>query len=241
LALLAGGGYAEYAIAPAVQVLPIPRGWDFVEAAALPENLFTVWTNLIDRGRLATGDTLLVHGGAGGIGSTAIMVARALGARVLATAGGPEKCEAVLRFGAERAIDHRRQDFVAEVKDATGGRGVDLVLDVVGAEYVQRNLDALAVEGRLLLLSTLHGVEATFNLMTVLSKRLTITGSTLRARTPEQKGEIARALEAHAWPLLETRRISAPIDSRFPLAQASAAHARLESGAHVGKIVLEVR
>ena len=237
-ALVAGGGYAEYCTAPAAQCLPSPRGLDLVAAAAIPETFFTVWTNVFDRGRLQTGETLLVHGGSSGIGTTAIQLARARGAHVLATAGSPEKCAACERLGAERAIDYRRQDFVAIVRDVTGGRGADVVLDIVGAEYFARNIDALAVEGRLVEIATLHGAKTELNLQTIMQRRLTITGSTLRARSIADKGAIARAVHQHVWPLFESGAVKPVIHATFPLRAAADAHRLLESSAHIGKLVL---
>jgi putative PIG3 family NAD(P)H quinone oxidoreductase len=239
-ALLAGGGYAEYAVAPAPQCLPVPKGLSLVEAAALPETYFTVWTNVFVRGRLAKGESLLVHGGASGIGTAAIPMARAFGARVFATAGTPEKCAACVRLGAERAIDYRHEDFVAVVREATGGKGVDVILDMVGGDYTPRNLEALAVEGRLVQIAFLHGPRTEMSLLPVLQKRLTITGSSLRPRTVEQKGAIARALREKVWPLVEAGALAPVIHATFPLAQAAEAHRLMESGAHVGKLVLLV-
>lgn len=239
-ALVAGGGYAEYCTVPEVQALPIPPGLNFIEAAAIPETFFTVWTNVFDRGRLVAGETLLVHGGAGGIGTTAIQLAAARGARVFATAGGPEKCRVCEELGAQKAIDHRSEDFVEVVREATGGRGVDVVLDMLGGPQLARHLDLLAPEGRLVLISFLEGREGTVDLWPVMSKRLTITGSTLRPRTPAEKGAIARALEGEVWPLIEAGRVRPLIDATFPLEEAAEAHRRLESREHVGKIVLIV-
>ena len=239
-ALVAGGGYAEYCAVPQVQALPIPEGLRFVEAAAIPETFFTVWTNVFERGRLAAGEALLVHGGAGGIGTTAIQLAAARGARVFATAGGAEKCRLCEELGAERAIDHRSEDFVEVVREATGGHGVDVVLDMLGGPQLARHLDLLAPEGRLVLISFLEGREGTVDLWPIMGKRLTITGSTLRPRTPAEKGAIARALEAEAWPLIVAGRVRPRIDATFPLEEAAEAHRRLESRAHVGKIVLIV-
>jgi NADPH2:quinone reductase len=237
-ALVAGGGYAEYCPAPAPQCLPLPRGLSPIQAAALPEAFFTVWTNVFERGRLAAGETLLVHGGASGIGTTAIQLARALGSRVLATAGTKEKCAACERLGAERAIDYRAEDFVAVAREATEGRGVDVILDIVGGPYLARNLEALAREGRLVLIGFLGGSRAEMDLRPVLQRWLTVTGSTLRPRPVEEKGRIARALRARVWPLLESGSVAPVIDSTFPLAYAAEAHRRLEAGAHVGKVVL---
>jgi putative PIG3 family NAD(P)H quinone oxidoreductase len=240
-ALLAGGGYAEYCLAPAPQCLPVPKGLTAVEAAGIPETFFTVWTNVFERGRLAAGETLLVHGGSSGIGTVAIQLARAFGARVLATAGSAEKCAACVSLGAERAINYRDEDFVAVVKERTGGRGADVILDMVGGDYIPRNVECLALEGRLVLIALQHGAKAELNFATVLFRRLTITGSSLRPRTVEQKGAIARALREHVWPLLESGQVRPVVHARFPLAEAAAAHRLMESSAHIGKIVLEQR
>lgn len=239
-ALLAGGGYAAYAVAPVPQCLPVPKGLDMVAAAAVPETFFTVWTNVFERGRLAPGETLLVHGGTSGIGTTAIQLAKAFGARVFATAGGPEKARACEDLGADRGIDYRTEDFVAVVRDATDGRGVDVVLDMVGGDYVARNVECLAVEGRHVSIAFLQGAKVTLNLQPVMVKRLTLTGSTLRPRTVEQKGAIAAALKDKVWPLLETGRVRPRIHATFPLERAADAHALMESSAHIGKIVLTV-
>jgi NADPH:quinone reductase len=237
-ALVAGGGYAEYCVAPAVQCLPVPRGFSMVEAAAIPETFFTVWTNVFDRGRLQAGETILIHGGASGIGTTAVMLARAFGATVYATAGTPEKCAACERLGATRAINYRTEDFLEVVRAATTGAGVDLVLDMVGGDYVSRNLEVLAVEGRLVQIAFLRGGRVEVNLAPLMQKRLTFTGSTLRPRTPQEKGAIARALHQHVWPRFERRELRPVIHATFPLERASEAHAMLEAGEHVGKIVL---
>lgn len=237
-ALVAGGGYGEYCIAPEPQALPIPRGMSAVQAAALPETFFTVWTNVFERGRLKTGETFLVHGGSSGIGTTAIQLARAFGARVLCTVGGPEKQRACEALGAERAINYRREDFVAVAREMTDGRGVDLVLDMVGGDYTPRNVEALAMEGRLVQIATLKGAKVTVNAAQLMAKRLTWTGSTLRPRSVEAKGAIARALEAEVWPMLAEGRVKPPIHATFPLADAAKAHALMESSAHIGKIVL---
>jgi NADPH2:quinone reductase len=239
-ALLAGGGYAEYCLAPAPQCLPVPKGLTAIEAAAIPETFFTVWTNVFERGRLAAGETLLVHGGSSGIGTAAIPLARAFGARVLATAGSPEKCAACVSLGAERAINYRVEDFVAVVKELTAGRGVDLILDMVGGDYIPRNVECLALEGRLVLISLPRGATVELNFASVLFRRLTVTGSSLRPRTVEQKGAIARALRERVWPLLESGRVRPVIHARFPLAEAAAAHRLMESSAHIGKILLVV-
>jgi len=237
-ALVAGGGYAEYCLAPAPQCLPVPRGLSVGEAAALPETFFTVWTNVFERGRLAPGETLLVHGGSSGVGTAAISLARALGSRVLATAGSPEKCAACVALGAERAVNYREEDFVAAVREATGGRGVDVVLDMVAGDYLPRNVECLAVEGRLVLIALQGGSRAELDFAPLLFRRLTITGSSLRPRTVEQKGAIARALRERVWPLLEDGRVRPVVHARFPLAEAAAAHRLMESGRHIGKILL---
>lgn len=239
-ALVSGGGYAEYCTVPAPQALPLPKGLDLVQGAAIPETFFTVWTNLFDRARLAPGERLLVHGGAGGIGTAAIQLACAFGVRVFATAGTPEKCAACERLGAERGIDYRSEDFVAVVKELTGGEGVDVILDMVGGDYVQKNITALRPEGRIVNIAFLHGAKATLNLLPVLLKRLTITGSTLRIRSVEEKGRIARALHEKVWPLIEAGQIAPVIDATFPLEDAAAAHRHMEEGRHIGKIVLTV-
>jgi putative PIG3 family NAD(P)H quinone oxidoreductase len=237
-ALVASGGYAEYCAAPEPQALPVPPGLSLVKAGAVPETFFTVWTNVFERGRLQAGETFLVHGGSSGIGTTAIQLARARGARVLATVGSAEKQRACEALGAERAIDYRREDFVAAVRESTGGRGVDLILDMVGGPYVSRNLDALAVGGRLVQIAWLQGAKVTADFTTLMTKRLTWTGSTLRPRTVEEKASIARALEAEVWPLFAEGKVRVPIHATFPLAEAAKAHALMESSAHIGKIVL---
>ena len=239
-ALVAGGGYAERCLAPGVQCLPIPAGLSPVEAAALPETYFTVWTNLFDRGRLAGGEWVLVHGGTSGIGTTAIQLAAARGARVLATAGTPEKCAAAAALGATRAINYRTEDFVEVVGTATEGRGVDVVLDIVGGAYTARNLDCLARDGRLVVIGLQGGETAEISLRTLLVRRLTITGSTLRIRTPAEKGTIAAALEREVWPLVASGRVRPVVAATLPLAQAAEAHRRLEAGEVIGKIVLGV-
>jgi len=237
-ALVAGGGYAEFCTVPAPQCLPIPRGLDMVQAAAVPETFFTVWTNVFDRARLQEGESFLVHGGSSGIGTTAIQLARAFGARVFTTAGSPEKCAACLRLGAELAIDHRREDFVAAIQEATGGRGVDVILDMVGGGYINRNLRILAVEGRLVQIAFLEGSKAEIDLVHVMMKRQTLTGSTLRPRSVAEKGAIAAALHEKVWPLLEAGKVGPVIFKTFPLAEAAAAHRLMESSSHIGKIVL---
>ena len=237
-ALVAGGGYAEYCVAPAVQCLPVPRGLDLVAAGAIPETFFTVWSNVFDRGRLQAGEWILIHGGSSGIGTTAIQLARARGAHVLTTAGSAEKCAACERVGADRAINYREIDFVAAVRDATAGRGVDVVLDIIGGDYVPRNLEALAVEGRLVQIGLQGGSSAQLNMGTLLMKRLTITASTLRARSVAEKGALAAAVKANVWPLLESGAVRPVIHATFPLGAAADAHRLLESSEHIGKIVL---
>ena len=239
-ALVSGGGYAEYCVAPEVQCLPVPAALDLVEAGGVPETFFTVWTNVFERGRLREGESFLVHGGSSGIGTTAIQMARAFGARVFATAGSPEKCAACERLGAERAINYKTDDFAAVLLELTGGRGVDVILDMVGAAYFSRNLDLLALEGRLLQIAVLHGAKAEINLVRLLRQRLTVTGSTLRARTVDEKGAIAKALKKAVWPLLETGKIRPIIYATFPLTKAAEAHRLMESGSHIGKILLTV-
>ena len=240
-ALVNGGGYAEYAVAPAGQCLPWPAGYDAVRAAALPETYFTVWANLFGHGKLVAGETALVHGGTSGIGTTAIQLAKALGATVVATAGGPEKVAACLRLGADHAIDYRARDFAEAVAEITGGRGVNVVLDMVGASYFTRNLACLARDGRLVLIAFLGGnaVEKV-NLAAIMVKRLVVTGSTMRPRTEGEKAAIAAELRRHAWPLLDAGRVAPVISDVFELADVVEAHRRMEGGGHVGKIVLRV-
>ncbi len=239
-ALVAGGGYAEYCVAPALQCLPVPGDLDPVAAAAIPETFFTVWTNVFERGRLSAGEWLLVHGGSSGIGTTAIQLGRAFGARVLATAGTAEKCAACERLGAERGINYRDEDFVEVVGERTGGRGVDVVLDMVGAAYLERNVDCLAPNGRLVVIGLLGGAKGTVKLLPVLQRRLTITGSTLRSRSVDEKAAIARALEQHVWPLLEQGTVRPVVDRTFALADAAEAHRLMERSGHIGKLVLRV-
>ena len=238
MALVVGGGYAEYCLAFASHALPVPTSLSMIEAAAIPETFFTVWHNVFERGRLAAGETLLVHGGSSGIGTTAIQLGKAFGARVIVTAGTPEKCDACRRLGADLAINYNTEDFVALSKQATQGRGVELILDMVGSDYVGRNYETAAVEGRIVQIAFLASSRVTVDLMRLMLKRLTHTGSTLRARTVADKAAIARAVEKNALPLIASGRVKPPIDSTFPLKQASAAHARMESGKHIGKIVL---
>ncbi len=237
-ALVAGGGYAEFCVAPTPQVLPVPRGLTFVQAAGLPETFFTVWSNVFDRGRLAPGEVLLVQGGSSGIGVTAIQLAHALGNPVLVTAGSAEKCRACESLGAARAINYRSEDFVAVVKEFTGGRGVDVILDMVAGDYVPREMQCLADDGRLVIIALLGGAKATIDLNAVLRRRLVITGSTLRPRPVEFKGAIARRLRSVVWPLLESGRVKPVVYRSFPLVEAAAAHALMESSEHIGKIVL---
>ena len=237
-ALVAGGGYAEYCVAPAPQCLPAPRGLELVDAAGIPETFLTVWTNVFERGRLQAGESILVHGGSSGIGTTAIQLARAFGARVFATAGSADKCAACERLGAERCINYRDADFVAVVREQTAGRGVDVVLDMVGGTYFARNVDVLATEGRLVEIATLHGAKAELNIQTIMQRRLTITGSTLRARPVADKGAIAEAVHRRVWPLLESGAVKPIVYDTFPLRDASAAHRVMESSVHIGKLVL---
>jgi len=243
-ALLAGGGYAQYAVAPLGQCLPAPAGFSLVDAAALPENYFTVWSNVFERGRLGLGEngsaeTLLVQGGSSGIGTTAIQLAHALGHRVFATAGSAEKCRACEALGAERAINYHDEDFVAVVKQCTDGRGVDVILDMVAGDYVPRELEALAEDGRLVLIATLGGRQATLDAAAIMRRRLTLTGSTLRARPVAFKAALARQLHQRVWPLLDAGTVRPVIDRVFPARDAAQAHALMERGTHVGKIVLQ--
>ena len=237
-ALVTGGGYAEYCVAPAPQCLPVPRGMAVATAGAIPETFFTVWTNVFQRGRLQRGESLLVHGGSSGIGTTAIQLATARGSRVFATAGSAEKCAACEQLGAERCINYRDADFVAAVLGLTGGRGVDVILDMVGGDYFARNIDALAVEGRLVEIATLQGVKAELNIQTIMGRRLTITGSTLRPRPVADKAAIAGELRQHVWPLLEAGTVKPIVHARFPLQHAAEAHRVMESSAHIGKLLL---
>lgn len=237
-ALTPGGGYAEYCLAPASNCLPVPKGWSDVEAASLPETFFTVWSNVFDRGRLAAGETLLVQGGSSGIGVAAIQIAKALGHMVYVTAGSEEKCRACEALGADKAINYRTTDFVAEVKALTAQRGVDVILDMVGGAYVPRELNALAEDGRLVLIAVQGGMKAEVQLAALMMRRLSITGSTLRPRPVAFKAAIAAALRERVWPLIEAGKIKPVIHHIFPLAQAAEAHRLMESGAHIGKIVL---
>jgi NADPH2:quinone reductase len=239
-ALLPGGGYAGYAIAAAPLCLPIPNGMSMAEAAAIPETFFTVWTNLFDRGRCKPGDNVLIHGGTSGIGTTAIQLAAAWGARVFATAGSDDKARACERLGAVRGINYRTEDFVEVIRAQTEGRGVDVVLDMVAGSYVARNLDIAALEGRIVVISLLGGARAEINLGVILTKRLTLTGSTLRSRTVAQKSEVADAVRKNIWPLLSAGRVRPVIHATFPLADASEAHRLMETSSHIGKIVLTI-
>ncbi len=238
-AILAGGGYAEFVNCPASQVLPIPQGWSSIEAATLPENLFTVYDNLITRAGLQKGETVLIHGGAGGIGTMGIMLSRAWSAMPLATAGTDEKCTACINLGAKHAINYKQFDFVAEAKRLTNGAGVNVLLDLVGGSYLERNLEVLAPEGRIAIIATQGGSRGELNIAKLMSNRARIMGSTMRARTPQQKGQLAQALLRDVWPLLPAKDPIRPvIDSVFPLHNARLAHERMEGGAHIGKIIL---
>ncbi|MEN2672350.1 NAD(P)H-quinone oxidoreductase [Herbaspirillum huttiense] len=239
-ALVQGGGYAEFCAAPLVQCLPVPKGLSALEAAALPENYFTVWSNVFDRGQLSGEETLLVQGGSSGIGVTAIQIARALGHRVFATAGSADKCRACEELGAERAINYKTEDFEAVVKELTGGKGVDVILDMVGGDYLPREIKSLADDGRLVFIAQLGGSKGELDMGQVMRRRLTITGSTLRPRPIAFKAAIAANLRQHVWPLIEAGKIKPVIHHRFPLEQAAQAHAMMESSAHIGKIMLEL-
>ncbi len=237
-ALVSGGGYAEYCAVPEPQCLPLPGQLDFVSAAALPETYFTVWTNLFQRARLRSGETVLVHGGSSGIGTTAIQLARVAGATVYATAGSREKCAACERLGAAHVINYRTMDFVQAISDLTSTRGLDIILDIVGGEYLPRNIDCLAVDGRLVQIGLLGGTTSTIDLSKLMRKRLTLTGSTLRIRSVAEKGAIASELEQHVWPLLAVGQVAPIVHGTFPLTQAAEAHRLLEAGAVIGKLVL---
>ncbi|NQW01419.1 MAG: NAD(P)H-quinone oxidoreductase [Rhodospirillales bacterium] len=238
-ALVAGGGYAQYVAAPALQCLPIPAGLSMLEAAALPETCFTVWSNVFERGALQPGETLLVHGGSSGIGTTAIQIASQRGARVMATAGNAEKCQACLDLGAERAVNYRDEDFVEAAREFGGGKGVDVILDMVGGDYIARNIKSLAADGRLVQIAFLQGAKAEVNFMPVMLKRLTITGATLRPQSIARKGEIAAALKQQVWPLIAAGKVKPVIFRTFPLEQAADAHTLMESSQHIGKIMLK--
>ncbi len=237
-ALVAGGGYAEYCVVQTAAALPIPGALSSVEAAAMPETFFTVWTNVFDLGALKPGERFLVHGGTSGIGTTAIMLAKAFGATVYATAGSAEKCRAMTDLGVDRAINYKNEDFAAVLKEETGGQGVDVILDMVGGDYIPRNLQSLAMKGRLVFIAFLGGSKAEVDFMQVMLKRLTVTGSTLRARAVEEKAQIAQSLVKNVWPLLDQGKIKPVIHKTFPLANAAEAHALMESSTHIGKIVL---
>ncbi|MAF01180.1 MULTISPECIES: NAD(P)H-quinone oxidoreductase [unclassified Herbaspirillum] len=239
-ALVQGGGYAEFCAAPLAQCLPVPKGLSALEAAALPENYFTVWSNVFDRGQLSGEETLLVQGGSSGIGVTAIQIARALGHRVFATAGSADKCRACEELGAERAINYKTEDFEAVAKELTGGKGVDVILDMVGGDYLPREIKSLADDGRLVFIAQLGGSKGELDMGQVMRRRLTITGSTLRPRPIAFKAAIAANLRQHVWPLIEAGKIKPVIHHRFPLEQAAQAHAMMESSAHIGKIMLEL-
>ncbi|MEZ0305453.1 MAG: NAD(P)H-quinone oxidoreductase [Hyphomicrobiaceae bacterium] len=239
-ALVNGGGYAEYCLAEEPIALPIPAGLDMIKAAAVPETFFTVWNNVFERGRLAAGEWLLVHGGSSGIGTTAIQLGKAFGAKVIATAGSADKCKACLELGADHAVNYKTDDFVAAVKTATAGKGVDVTLDMVGGDYTERNIIAAAEDGRIVQIATLGGAEVKINIARLMMKRVTLTGSTLRPRTREVKAGFARALEDKVWPLLAAGKVKVVIDSTLPLAKAADAHRRLETSAHIGKVVLVV-
>jgi len=240
MALVAGGGYADYAVVHESNALPVPDALSLEEAGAVPETYFTVWTNVFERGGLRKGETLLVHGGTSGIGTTAIQLARAFGATVIATAGSQEKCEACRRLGADVAVDYRKQDFVAAVKGATAGKGADVILDMVGGDYIPRNHEAAAQDGRIVQIAFLKGSKVEVDFRRLMLKRLTHTGSTLRARSVAEKASIARELEARVLPLLAEGRCRPVMDSTFPLEDVAQAHARMDGGEHIGKIVLKV-
>jgi NADPH2:quinone reductase len=240
MSLTAGGGYAEYCIAPDAQAMTVPDALSMTEAGAMPETLMTVWHNVFERGGLKSGETLLIHGGSSGIGTMAIQLAKAFGAKVFVTVGGQDKADACLKLGADRAINYKTQDFVAEVKTATDGKGVDLILDMVGGDYIDRNYDAAAIDGRIVQIAFLGGPKATVNFAKLMMKRLHHTGSTLRPRSPADKAAMVSAIEAKVMPLIRDGRIKPLIDSEFPLRDAAAAHRRMETSAHIGKIVLKV-
>lgn len=239
-ALVSGGGYAEYVVAPVAQCLPIPKGLSEIEAAGLPETYFTVWSNVFDRGRLSHGESLLVHGGASGIGTTAIQLATAMGNKVYATAGSDERARAAESLGAVLGINYRTQDFVEEIKRATDKKGVNVILDMVAADYIDRDLKCLADDGRIVIIAVLGGAKATIDCGQILRRRLTVTGSTLRPRSVDFKGDIAQSLQRHVWPLLESGRIKPIVHKTFPLEKACDAHAMMEAGEQIGKLILTV-
>ena len=239
-ALVAGGGYAEYCVAPVPQVLPIPTGLTFEEACGIPENYFTVWTNVFDRGHLQMGETILIHGGSSGIGTTAIQLCHLFGARVISTAGTSEKCAACTSLGADHVINYKTHDFESEIHAITDKQGVNVILDMVGGDYIQKNINCLALEGRLIQIAFLQSSVNRIDLMTVMTKRITITGATLRPRTVEQKGDIARSVLEKIWPLFYEKKIKVIVGAVLPLSKASEAHALMESSRHIGKIVLQV-
>ncbi|MBJ6134785.1 NAD(P)H-quinone oxidoreductase [Ochrobactrum sp. Q0168] len=240
VALLPGGGYAEYAVVHETNALPLPSGYGYIEAAAIPETFFTVWHNVFQRGGLTAGETLLIHGGSSGIGTTAIQLGKAFGAKVIVTAGSKDKCDACVKLGADHAINYRDEDFVTAVKELTGGKGADVILDMVGGDYVDRNYKVAAEDGRIVQIAFLNGAKATANFALLMTKRLTHTGSTLRARPVEFKAGLARELEAKVWPLLATRRVAPVMDMIFSLKDAWRAHERMEEGRNIGKIVLDI-
>jgi putative PIG3 family NAD(P)H quinone oxidoreductase len=239
-ALVNGGGYAEYCVVEEVQALPIPAGLDLIRAAAIPETFFTVWANVFERGRLAAGEWILVHGGSSGIGTSAIQLAKAFGAKVIATAGSAAKCQACRELGAERAVNYRSEDFVQACQEVTGGQGVDLILDMVAGSYTERNILAAAEDGRIVQIAVLGGANVSLNIARLMMKRLTLTGSTLRPRSRAFKGSLAKALEGKVWPLLASGVVGVVLDATFPLLKAAEAHRRLEAGDHIGKVVLTV-
>jgi putative PIG3 family NAD(P)H quinone oxidoreductase len=240
-ALVAGGGYATYCVAPEPQCLPVPKGFSMVEAAALPETFFTVWHNVFERGRLVAGESILIHGGSSGIGTVAIQLAKAFNAgAIFATAGSPDKCHACEKLGATKGIDYKHEDFVAVIKQATANRGVDVILDMVGGDYIHKNLSLLAVEGRHVSIATQHGVTAEVNFVAIMGKRLTLTGSGLRPRSVADKGAMAAALKQKVWPLLDAGKVKPVVFKTFPLAEAAEAHRLLETSSHIGKIMLTV-
>ena len=239
-ALVPGGGYAEFGTVHETNALPVPSGFTFAEAAAVPETYFTVWHNVFQRGGLKPGETLLVHGGTSGIGTTAIQLAKAFGANVITTAGSADKCAACTKLGADRAVNYREEDFVEAVKETTGGKGADVILDMVGGDYITRNYQAAAVEGRIVQIAFLGGAKAEANFSLLMVKRLVHTGSTLRARTVEFKAGLAAELQEHVWPLFAERKVQPVMDMIYPLSEAWRAHERMEAGSHIGKIVLDV-